>query len=304
LGEVALRQGRHVEAIAHFRAALDLAPRATSIHYSLAMAHRALGRLDEARAHLERRGTGGLTIADPNVERLSTLVRGERLLVIQARRAYEAGQSEAAADAFTRAQAAAPGSAAAHGGLGILRAREGRDREAADHLRTAFAQAPDDGSIRTALLGVLLRLGRHDEAIDVLGTASAVDADDEDLIVGLAILLAGRGRFGEAVALLGDANRRFPERTPTATTLARLLASSPERTLRDGRRAFELAYDASPTPTHAETVALALAELGRCGEALAWMQRAIADAERARDAEEAGRLRRELPAYAGPSCRR
>jgi tetratricopeptide (TPR) repeat protein len=307
LGEVALRQGRYSEALEHFRAALDLAPRATSIHYSLAMAHRALGRLDEARAHLEQRGAGGLRIVDPVVDRLATLVRGERLLVFQASRAYEAGQFEAAADAFTRALAAAPGSAAAHAGLGILLAREGRDPEAVDHLRAAFAQAPDDRSIRTALLGVLLRLGRHDEAIDALGAASSVDPDDEDLVVGLAILLAGRARYGDAVALLEAANRRFPDRSPTATTLARLLASSPERAVRDGPRALELAgavYAASPTPAHAETMALALAELGRCAEARAWMQRAVAGAERAQDAEEAARLRAELAAYDADPCRR
>ena len=307
LGEVALRQGRHREAIEHFHAALDLAPEATSIHYSLAMAQRGLGRLDEARAHLHQRGTGGLRIADPIVDRLPTLVRGERLLVIQGRRAYDAGQFEEAAAAFRRALAAAPGSAAAHAGLGILLAREGRDVEAVDSLRTAFEQAPDDRSIRTALTGALLRLGRHDEAIDALGAASSVDPDDEDLIVGLSILLAGRERYGEAVALLEEAHRRFPARTPTATTLARLLASSPDRGLRDGGRALALArsvYAASPAPAHAETVALALAELGQCGEALAWMQRAIADAERARDAEEFARLRGELPQYEGSSCRR
>lgn len=307
LGEVALRQGRYDEAIDHFRAALDLAPRATSIHYSLAMAHRALGRLDEARAHLQQRGTGGLRIADPIVDRLPMLVRGERLLVIQGRRAYDAGQFEDAADAFSRALAAAPDSAAAHAGLGILLAREGRDREAADHLRTAFEQAPDDTSIRTALIGALLRLGRPDEAVDALGAARTVDPDDEDLVVGLSILLAGRERYGEAVDVLEEAHRAFPERTATATTLARLLASSPERALRDGRRALDLArsvYAASPTPAHAETVALALAELGQCGEALAWMRRAIADAERAPDAEEATRLSGELPKYEGSSCRR
>ena len=306
LGEVALREGRHREAVEHFRAALDLAPAATSIHYSLAMAYRALGRLDDARVHLQRRGAGGLRIADPVVDRLPTLVRGERLLVIQARRAYEAGQFDAAAAAFTRALAEAPDSAAAHGGLGILLIREGRDREAVDHLRLAFEQAPGDRAIRTALTGALLRLGRPDDAIAALAVARAVDPDDEDLAVGLSILLAGGARYGEATALLEEAHRRFPDRTATATTLARLLATAPDRALRDGPRALALAtavYEASPAPAHAETIALALAELGQCGEALAWMQHAIAGAERARDGEEAARLKAARPAYGGRSCR-
>ena len=39
-----------------------------------------------------RRGAGGITVGDPIVDSLQTLVRGERGLVVQGRRAYEAGQ--------------------------------------------------------------------------------------------------------------------------------------------------------------------------------------------------------------------
>ena len=51
-------------------------------------------------------------------------------------------------------------------------------------------------------------------------------------------------------------------------------------------------------------MALALAELQRCGEAREWMQRAIALAEERGEADEIARLRRELPNYAGAMCRR
>ena len=92
LGEVALRERRYDEAVSHFRAVLERVPQATSVHYSLAMAYRGLGRLDEARSELERRGPGGLNIGDPIVDSLQTLIRGERGLVAQGRKAYEAGQ--------------------------------------------------------------------------------------------------------------------------------------------------------------------------------------------------------------------
>jgi hypothetical protein len=49
---------------------------------------------------------------------------------------------------------------------------------------------------------------------------------------------------------------------------------------------------------HSETVALALAELGRCEEALSWMKRAVAEAEQANDAREAARLKGEIAKYA------
>jgi hypothetical protein len=124
--------------------------------------------------------------------------------------------------------------------------------------------------------------------------------------VGVAILLAARDRFREAMAVLEDAHQRFPDRTATATTLARLLASSPDVSLRDGKRALDIATavnDAEPAPVHAETIALALAEIGRCTEAMDWMKRAVASAERGKNAAEVARLSGEMPKYASAVCR-
>ena len=62
-------------------------------------------------------------------------------------------------------------------------------------------------------------------------------------------------------------------------------------------------YQASPGASHAETVALALAELGRCGDALEWMRRAVSAAGTENDAAELARLRAETPKYQASSCR-
>lgn len=306
LGEVALREGHSEEAIGHFRAALERVPQAASVHYSLAMAYRGLGRLDEARSHLQQRGPGGIKAVDPIVESLQTLVRGERLLVIQGRRAYEAGQFQDAADAFRRAIEVAPRSASAHLNLGLALSQLGDAAGGLEHLRVAFEQAPDDATIGATLIGALLRLKREDEAIEALTRVRSVDPEDEGTLVSLSILLAHRERYQEAVALLEDGHRVFPDRTPTATTLARLLASSPDLSLRDGRRALELAtavYATNPAPADGETIALALAELGRCDQALEWMRRAVTEAERAKDTAEAARLTSETPRYETASCR-
>jgi len=48
--------------------------------------------------------------------------------------------------------------------------------------------------------------------------------------------------------------------------------------VRDGGRALELAlavWNAQPAAAHAETVALALADSGRCDEAAVWQRKAI-----------------------------
>ena len=234
------------------------------------------------------------------------LVRGERGLVAQGRRAYEAGQYTEAAAAFAKAIESAPGSVTARVNLGLTQMQLGNTIEAVAMLSKAFELAPDDPDAARELLRALLRLRRVDDAISVLSKSRSINRDDEETVVSLAILLAEQSRFAEPMALLDEDHRRFPERSTTATTLARLLASSPDRSLRDGARALAVAegvYAAEPTPVHGETVALALAELSRCDEALAWMKRAIAEAEMRNDGPEAARLKSELPRYESAACR-
>jgi tetratricopeptide (TPR) repeat protein len=340
LGEIALREERFDEAVRRFQAVLERIPTATAVHYPLAMAYRGLGRLDDARRHLDLRGTGRVRVSDPVVDRIRTLVRGERALVLQGRELYAAGQFSEAADAFRRATVAAPASAtahvnlgltlvqlgdrsgaietfraavaaapedvAAHASLGALLAETGRLVEAVEHLRAAFDRSPEGAATRTLLVRTLIRLGRTDDALTVLGRAASVDPDDEAVTLDLAILLADRMRYREAIARLDEAHQRHRERAPTATTLARLLAAAPDRTVRDGRRALEIAtavHTAAPGPVHGETVALALAELGRCREASEWMRKAIDEARHTNNLFDAVRLESELPKYGGNECR-
>ena len=339
LGEIALREGRFSEAVQHLEAALDRAPDAASVHYSLGMAYRGLGRLDQARSHLARRGTSGLRPADPVVDALAALLRGERAQMILGRRAYEAGQFKEATAAFRKALEASPSSAearvglgmalaqmgnvagateqleaalrldadhtTAHATLGLVLARAGRDRDAVEHLLAAFRREPSD-EVSGVLIRLLLKLSRGDEALEVLSRTRSFTPDDEGTVLGLAILLADRERYRDAIELLESASRELPDRVRTATTLARLLAASPDRSLRDGERALALAtrvYEVERSATHGESVALALAELGRCREAATWMQRSIAEADRAGDAGSVARLRSEAPRYAADSCR-
>jgi tetratricopeptide (TPR) repeat protein len=306
LGDVALRERKFAEAADHYRAVLDRVPQAAAIQYSLAMAYRGMGRMDEAREHLERRGPEGVYADDPLMRSVQSLVRGERAWVMQGRRAYDAGQFAAAADAFTKALEAAPSSVTARVNLGAALVQLRRDADAVPHFREALRLSPSEPGVAEALIGALVRLGRDQEAIDTFSRASSYHPDDEGSLVGVAILLAARERFREAITILEEAHQGFPDRTATATTLARLLASSPDVSLRDGPRALEVAKavnEAEPVPAHAETIALALAELGRCAEAVEWMKRAVASAERVKNHAEAARLTGEMGKYQRVVCR-
>jgi tetratricopeptide (TPR) repeat protein len=281
-----------------------------------------------------------LRAADPLVDSLTTLLRGERAQMMVGRRAYDAGQFDEARVAFNKAVEAAPSSAearlglgmalaqlgngagaieqleatlrldannvTAHTSLGMVLARSGRTADAVPHLRAAHEREPGNVELTRTLIRLLLALSRPDEAIEAFSLAGSIDAEDEDVLLALSIVLADRMRFKDALDVLDSAERQFPDRLRTATTLSRLLAASPDRTLRNGQRSLALAtrvYEKDRSPVHSETMAIALAELGRCAEAATWMQRAIAEAERVKDTATAARLRGEAPRYAANSCR-
>ena len=73
LGRAASALGRHQEAIEYFTRALELQPRATIIHYQLALAYRRLGDMEAARAHLEQRGDKEIAYADPLLDAIEPL---------------------------------------------------------------------------------------------------------------------------------------------------------------------------------------------------------------------------------------
>ena len=240
LGEVALRERRFDDAIRLYEEALRRAPHATSLHYSIGMAFRGLGRVNDAQGHLARVGQGRVRPADSLVDGLPALLRGVQPLLNQARVELQAGAYAAGVEMFRRAIEAAP------------------------------------------------------------------NLVEESLTIQLALLLADEQRFGDAIALLTTAFERSPDRIGTATTLARLLAAAPDRSLRDGKRALDIAmtvYGRHATAAHAETVALSLAELGRCAEASKWMNDALGHARVVDDQDEVVRLRNEAPRYEREPCR-
>ena len=83
---------------------------------------------------------------------------------------------------------------------------------------------------------------------------------------------------------LETALAKHPSDPRIADTLARVLATAPEDTVRDGAMAADIAsklIDAMPSTQHAETMAMALAELGRFEDAAKLEEQAIAGMESA-----------------------
>ncbi len=333
-GEVALAEQRYSDAVDHFLAALKRVPHANRIHYSLAMAYRGMGDLEKARVHLKQRGMVGVRAADPLMDEALGLLRGERVHLLQGRLAFNAGRFEAAARAFAKAVQAEPesirartnlGSAlgqmgdlqgaveqlravlvvdpqnrTAHFNLGTIFVRQAEHSQAIDHFAAVLESNSTDIEANRELAKSLLQVGRDDEAVTYLSKAVSLAPGDEASLIRLAGLLVRRNRYKETLDLLEDAHRRFPQRVRTANALARLLAGCPDAELRNGQRSLRLAmqaYNATKLLDHGGTVAMALAQLGRCREAADWQRRILGVAEQAKEVRLTARLRRELTRY-------
>ncbi|MCY4505752.1 MAG: tetratricopeptide repeat protein [Acidobacteria bacterium] len=314
-GRAALAAQEYAAAAARLEEALRLNPAATVIHYPLAMAYRGLGDLDRARAHLDRggarsdgRGAEGGVLPDPLMAEIYTLLRSpqsHRDLGLQAAergdwreaaRQFTLGARMApdnpvmrlnlgtalirtgdAPAALTQLEAAAsldPGFAAPHFLIGTLLERSGRDGEAIDRFRMA---ADADASLSAAHLRLgdaLRRTGRFEAALFPYRQVQG-----EQARFGEAMALVRLGRYGEALQVLDAAAERYPGEPSFPHARARLLAAAPDDGVRDGVRALAvvegLVTEGYRTAGVAETMAMALAELGRFAEAVEWQGRAM-----------------------------
>lgn len=307
LGQTALARHDFKAAAEHLEAALAAVPEATRLHYPLALAYRGLNDRAKAEEHLAKAGQVGLKPPDPLLDGVANLRVGERVALTRGRVAAQAGRYADAAQEFRKALAAQPRSVEARVNLGSVLALSGdrtgaveqfRDAlrldpanvtahfnlgsllppdEARPHLEAVVAARPDDAEARRLLAQSLRESGHLPAALEQYGKAIALAPADETARLGEAETLVRLNRYAEARRHLEDDLKQMPTSGLLSHALARLLAACPDRSIRDGARALELAqavWQAQPSAAHARTVALALAELGRCEEAAQWRRTA------------------------------
>jgi len=334
LGQAALSARDYKQAADYLERALKEAPQANRIHYALAMAYRGLGEIEKARTHLEQQGPVGVRVSDPLIDGLRRLIKGDRLHLIQGRKAFDAGRFSEAADEFREAVAANPNSiparvnlgaalaqmedgagaveqyqqalkidpanATAHYNLGFLLAKQNHHEQAIIHFQAVLALNPTDAESRFGLAQELEKSSRVDEASTEYSRVVQSDPTNEDATLGLVKLMLGKQQYKQAIDTLEKGHTLSPEKGRTAIMLAYLLASSPQYDLRDGARALELSrlvYKATDLVNHGAIVAMALAELGRCAEAAELQRRLIAAADRDQRADMAEKLKAALRRY-------
>lgn len=341
LGRLALRRQEYEEAIVFFKAALAAVPDANRLHYSLAMAYRGAGQMDKARHHLEQRGTVGLRPPDPLIEQLRVMAGGERVSLVRGRLAFAAERYEEARRDFELAVAADPSSVralvnlgttlsalgdrdgamarfeaalkldetnrTAHFNLASLLAQQGDHQAALVHLRQVVADGPEDGEAQLLLARTLVELGDDQGSLAHFEQSAKLDPGNESSVIEGAAALVRLGLYFRSKRVLEAGAERMPESGWIAFALARLLAACPDEAVRDGKRALEIAllvFEADSSPRHAQVVAQALAELGRCEEAAEWQEKLIESARRDGVDDASGVLKTDLERYQGGApCR-
>ncbi len=184
-----------------------------------------------------------------------------------------------------------------------VRLNLGRLESAEADLRRVIAIESGNGMAHLRLAAVLRRTGPPDEAILHLEQALAADLPAADRRLGhqtLATLLLASRRDREALAHLQAATSLAPDDIELRRRLARLLATSPDDTVRDGERALVLAealFGADRSLSNAETMAMALAAAGRFEEAANWQRRLIAEVAKFGHMDQIPRLRKAQDRY-------
>ena len=248
----------------------------------------------------------------------------------------EQGQGDQELAHFMRAVELRPDYAKAQFNLGAALREEGQVDEALIHLKKAVELQPDYVEAHNKLARALGDKGDWDGAMEHLEKALLLDPDQAEAHNNLANVLRQKGRLRDAAAeyeralalhpdyaaahfnlggvlrQVGDVRGALahyrsavafrPDFAPALDSLAWVLATSPDASLRDGAEAVGLAARAEQlsggrNPRFAATLAAAYAEVGRFPDAVATAAQALRLATTQGRAELAERLRSELALY-------
>ena len=315
LGRVALAKQDYAQAVKYLEQALKIRPQATRLHYPLALAYRGLGNRDKAEEHLRLRGEVELPPDDPLLGEMSGLLqnaaayeaRGSRALgarqwpeaVVNLKKAvelapgnafnrlnlgtalYMQGDVDGALTQYREAVRLDPMLARAHFAMGVLMEARGQDDDAIKAFNAAIASDPSYTEPRFSLANALRRGGRVQESLSQYTEVLRLDPAVSQASFGYAMGLVRLGRYQEARGRLEAAMKTFPEQPGFAHALARVLAAAPDDRVRDGARAMSIMNELMKTQqtlAMAETMAMALAEVGRFDEAVKWQSDAIRSA--------------------------
>ena len=323
LGVVLAEVGEDERAIQHLRLAVELEPALVKAQFNLANALARRGSYDEAvntyrqlleidSSHLEARSRLGTALAQAGrleegtvelrqvVERDPGDARARLNLGVALAEAGDLQGAIAQHLAVLDLNPEAGRLALTHFNLGTFYKRTGDSELAIESYRRVLEQDPNLAAAHFDLGELLSRSGRVVEALTHYERASEIRPDHGIARLRAASMMMRLERFADAKGFLEKGVAELPANRRLADALARLLAASPEHSLRDGKRSLSIAtrvFEAERAPSYAETVAMALAAVGRFGEAIQMQRRVLGEAQKLGRGADVERLSRNLELY-------
>lgn len=181
-----------------------------------------------------------------------------------------------------QSQPSPPAEAQAIAQEAIQLANNGDYESAVGRFQAALEIDPGQHLFRFQLARLLAALGRYEEAGREFATVVRAMPENGAARRGEVTALLLAGRYGDARQKLEQGLVALPRDGQLAHTLARLLATAPDDSVRDGELALRLAqsvYEIKKMYETAETLAMAHAESGNFEEAINIQQSLIARAE-------------------------
>jgi protein O-mannosyl-transferase len=193
----------------------------------------------------------------------------------------------------------------AHNSLGAVFLKKGQTEEAISHFEKAVNIRPWNVFAQNNLALSLLRQGQLKEAIAHLQTSLQSQPDNTETLNLLGLVLFQAGRVNEAIAQWEETLEIRPAQPAdwkARNSLAWVFATYPNTSIRDGRRAVNLAQEAlrlsgGKNPLIFRTLAAAYAESGRFAEAIDAAQRGLELASAQGNSALAENLRSNIAVY-------
>jgi tetratricopeptide (TPR) repeat protein len=342
LGKIAISERSFTKAIELLKAALQLQPEASSLHYPLAMAYRGLGDRQRAQAHLVQQGPGKPLCPDPLIDDLERLKKGEMILWRRGNQAMHEGRYadavklysemvdfskvdplpriylgnalaasnklEDAIDQYQQVLRLMPHNATAHYNLGVIFLQTNSEPRAIEHFRTAITSDPGLKVAHFQLANLSVKNRHYEDAVRHYSQVIELSPENEFARLMKALSLVRLAKYRDARRDLEDGVASLPDSSDLTLALARLLAACPDKTIRNGSRALQLVENllkSHPSPDFelVETYAMAMASSGRLPEAADLQRRMIETVQSAGRHDLATVLQRNLKLYEqGQAC--
>jgi len=166
------------------------------------------------------------------------------------------GELKDAITYYKKALDSVPDDAAAHVGLALVLEKTGELEGASAHYKAALQQDPKSPDIHYDLANILLQTGKINEASAEIQQVLVFQPENSDAHITLGNIFLRQNNERSAIAEYESALKISPRSPIAQNNLAWVLATASEHSLRDGKRAIQLAEESSHASTETEPSAL------------------------------------------------